>query len=123
MGVAKENFDKIAEKMNINPKVDQVFITDIAGKPIDWDMVFQFNLDNEDPFFVEIKTRKVKIFDGKASEPDVVMTGNINAVVRICEGKGDFTHAISREEITVEKGKIIEVIRLTRAITTALRTK
>ena len=58
-----------------------------------------------------------------ASEPDIVMTGDNHALVRICEGKGDFTHAISREEITVEKGKVIEVIRLTRAITTALKTK
>ncbi len=123
MGIAKENLEKIVEKMNINPKVEQVFITDIAGKPVDWHMVFQFNLDNEEPFFVEIKTRKAKVVDGKASEPNILMTGDNNAIVRICEGKGDFTHVISREEITVEKGKIIEVIRLTRAITTALRTK
>lgn len=123
MGVAKENLESIVEKMNINPKVEQVFITDIAGKTVDWDMVFQFNLDNEDSFFVEIKTRKVKILEGMASEPDIVMTGDNNAIVRICEGKGDFTHAISREEITVEKGKVIEVIRLTRAITIALKTK
>ncbi|MFW9947389.1 MAG: SCP2 sterol-binding domain-containing protein [Candidatus Odinarchaeota archaeon] len=122
MGIAKEKLEKIVEKVNVNPKVEQVFITDIAGKPVDWDMVFQFNLDNEDPFYVEIKARKAKVLDGKASEPDILMTGDNNALIRICEGKGDFTHAISREEITVEKGKVIEVIRLTRAITTALKT-
>jgi putative sterol carrier protein len=121
MGIAKEKLEKIVEKMNVNPKVEQVFITNIAGKPVDWDMVFQFNLDNEDPFFIEIKTRKVRVLEGKASEPDILMTGDNKALVRICEGKGDFTHAISREEITVKKGKVIEVIRLTRAITTALR--
>lgn len=121
MGITKEKLEKIVEKMNVNPKVEQVFITDIAGKPVDWDMVFQFNLENEDPFFVEIKTRKVKLLEGKALEPDIVMTGDNNALIRICNGKGDFTHAISREEITVEKGKVIEVIRLTRAISTALR--
>ncbi|MFX0018252.1 MAG: SCP2 sterol-binding domain-containing protein [Promethearchaeota archaeon] len=121
MGIAKEKLEKIVEKMNVKPKVEQVFITDIAGKPVDWDMVFQFNLDNEDPFFIEIRTRKVRVLEGKASEPDILMTGDNKALVRICEGKGDFTHAISREEITVEKGKVIEVIRLTRAITTALR--
>ena len=123
MGFAKENLERIIEKMNINPKVEQVFITDIAGKPVDWDMIFQFNFVDENPFFLEIKTRKAIVLEGKASEPDIVMTGDNNAIVRVCEGKGDFTHAISREEITVEKGKVIEVIRLTRAITTALRTK
>ncbi len=123
MGIAKENLERIVEKMNVTPKVEQVFITDIAGKPFDWDMIFQFNLENEEPFFVEIKTRKAQVLEGKASEPDILMTGDNNAIVRICEGKGDFTHAISREEITVEKGKVIEVIRLTRAVTTALKTK
>jgi len=91
VGVAKENFEKIVVKMNANPKVEQIFITDIAGKPVDWDMVFQFILDNEDPFFVEIKIRKVKVLEGNTSEPDILMTGDNNAIVRICEGKGDFT--------------------------------
>lgn len=122
MGIAKENLQKIAKRMNNNSKVEQVFITDIAGKSVDWNMIFQFNLSNEEPFYIQIKARKATIFEGKALEPDILMTGDKNAIVRICEGKGDFTHAISREEITVEKGKIIEVIRLTRAITTALRT-
>ncbi|MFX1494468.1 MAG: hypothetical protein ACFFBZ_09325, partial [Promethearchaeota archaeon] len=81
MGIAKEKLEKIVEKMNVNPKVEQVFITDIAGKPVDWDMVFQFNLDNEDSFYVEIKTRKAEVLDGKASEPDILMTGDNNALV------------------------------------------
>jgi putative sterol carrier protein len=121
MGIAKENLEKIVEKMNVNLKVEQVFITDVAGKSIDWDMVFQFNLTNEPPFHVEIKQRKANVIDGTASDPDILMTGDNNAIIRICKGKGDFTHAISREEITVEKGKVIEVIRFTRAITTALK--
>ena len=43
--------------------------------------------------------------------------------MRICEGKGDFTHAISREEISVEQGKVMDVIRFTRAITIILKAK
>ena len=123
MGIAKESFQKIVEKMNDNSKVEQVFITDVAGKAMDWDMTFQFNLDDEEPFYVQIKARVVKIFEGEASEPDILMTGDKNAIARICEGKGDFTHAISREEITVEKGKVIDVIRLTRAISIVLKPK
>ena len=49
------------------------------------------------------------------------MTGDSEAIVRICNGKGDFTHAISREKITVEQGKVMDVVRLTRAISTALK--
>jgi putative sterol carrier protein len=123
MGIAKENLTNIIEKLNGITKAQNVFVTNIAGKDVDWDMSFQFNLDNEDPFYLEIKERKGKVVDGTLSNAEIVMSGDNNAIVRICEGKGDFTHAISREQITVEKGKVMDVIRLTRAITIVLKTK
>ncbi|TFG01456.1 MAG: hypothetical protein EU540_03625 [Promethearchaeota archaeon] len=121
MGIASENLSNIIEKMNSIQKAQQVFITNVAGKDVDWEMTFQFNLDNEDPFYVEIKERKAKLINGAASNPGIVMTGDNNSIVNICQGRGDFTHAISREQITVEKGKVMDVVRLTRAITIVLK--
>jgi putative sterol carrier protein len=123
MGVAKDNLAKVIELINQNAKAQAVFISNIAGKDVNWDMVFQFNLENEEPFYLVVKDRKCNLEAGTASDPDIIMSGDNEAIVRICEGKGDFTHAISREQITVEKGKVMEVIRLTRAITTAFKTK
>jgi putative sterol carrier protein len=123
MGIAKENLTKIIEKMNSIAKAQTVFVTNIAGKDVNWDMTFQFNLDNEDPFYLEVKERNVKAVDGTVSNAEIIMSGDNNAIVRICEGKGDFTHAISREQITVEKGKVMDVIRLTRAITIVLKSE
>jgi len=123
MGLAKENLSKIIKKVNGNEKAEAVFVTNIAGKNVDWDMTFQFNLNNEDSFYLEIKEKKGRIVDGTFPDAEIVMTGDPNAIVRICEGKGDFTHAISREQITVEKGKVMDVIRLTRAITIVLKIK
>jgi len=123
MGVASENLNKIIEKMNTIPKAQQVFVTNVAGKDVDWEMTFQFNLDNEDPFYVEIKERKAKLINGTASNPGIVMKGDNNSIVNVCQGRGDFTHAISREQITVEKGKVMDVIRLTRAITIVLKSQ
>lgn len=123
MGIAKEHLKKIIMQLNSNQKAQMVFVTNISGKDIDWDMIFQFNLNNEDPFYLEIKNRQIKMYGGTNQKPEIVMTGDPIAIVRICEGKGDFTHAISREQITVEKGKVMDVIRLTRAITVALKTK
>ena len=123
MGQAKENLMKMVEKMNSNPKVQAVFITNIAGKNVDWEMSFQFNLDNEEPFFLEVKNQAVNLSEGIKSDATIVMSGESKAIERICEGKGDFTHAISREQITVEKGKVMDVIRLTRAITIVLKSK
>jgi putative sterol carrier protein len=123
MGQSKENLIKIVEKMNENPKAQAVFVTNIAGKDVNWEMSFQFNLDNEAPYFLEVKNQAVNLSDGIKSDAVVVMSGESNAIERICEGKGDFTHAISREQITVEKGKVMDVIRLTRAITIVLKSK
>ena len=123
MGQAKENLMKIIEKMNENPKARAVFVTNIAGKDVDWEMSFQFNLDNDEPFYLEIKNQKSKVVDKTMPEALIVMSGKSDAIVRICEGKGDFTHAISREEILVEKGSVMDVIRFTRAITIVLKSK
>ncbi len=123
MGQAKENLSKIVEKLNTIPKAQAVFVTNIAGKDVDWEMSFQFNLNKDDPFFLEIKNRKALLSEDTKSDAIIVMSGDSDALVKVCDGKGDFTHVISREQITVEKGKVMDVIRLTRAITIVLKTK
>jgi len=123
MEQAKESLSQVIERINTIVKAQAVFVTNIAGKDVDWEMSFQFNLNNEDPFFLEIKNHKILLSKGTKSDAIVVLTGNSDAIVKICEGKGDFTHAISREHITVEKGKVMDVIRLTRAITIAIKSK
>jgi len=123
MDAAKEKLRVIVEKINTSPKAQSVFVTNVAGKDVDWEMSFQFNLDKEEPYYLEVKNQAVLLSDGIKSDAEIVMSGESEAIGRICEGKGDFTHAISREQITVEKGKVIDVIRLTRAITIVLKSK
>ena len=123
MGVAKDKLNNVVEKVNKDSKAQSIFVTNIAGKDVNWEISFQFNLDNEDPFFLEIKNRETNLTNGTKSDANIVMSGDPAAIMRICEGKGDFTHAISREQITVEKGKVMDVIRLTRAITIVLKAK
>jgi len=119
--LASEYLGYIIEKLNLSEKAQAVFETNIEGKTRDWEKSFQFNLVNEDPFYIQIKNRRVQLTHGTKLDAEIVMSGNYNAIIRICEGKGDFTHAISREQITVEKGKVMDVIRLTRAITIILK--
>ncbi len=123
MGHAKESLMKIVKKMVQTPKALSVFVSNIAGKDVDWEMSFQFNLDHDKPFYLEIKNRMVMLSDGTKSDAIIVISGKSDAIMRICEGKGDFTHAISREEITVEQGKVMDVIRFTRAITIVLKSR
>jgi putative sterol carrier protein len=123
LGVAYDSLIKVIDKMNNSTKVKQVFVTDIGGKPSNWDITFQFYLEGEEPFHLIIKDQELSLYLGIAPRANIVMSGDNNAIVKICDGKGDFTHAISREEITVEKGKVMDVIRLTRAISIVLKTK
>jgi len=123
MGAAKDKFVKVVDLINKNDKAQAVFVSNISGKDVNWDMSFQFNLEVEDPFYVEVENQKISLSEGTKSDAEIVMTGDPEAIVKICEGKGDFTHAISRENITVEQGKVFDVIRLTRAINIVLHKK
>ncbi|MHA1472324.1 MAG: hypothetical protein ACTSQW_04410 [Promethearchaeota archaeon] len=123
MNEAKEKLGVIVGKINASPKAQSVFITNVAGNDVNWEMSFQFNLDKEKPYYLEVKNQAIILSDGTKSDAVIVMSGEPEAIGRICEGKGDFTHAISREQITLEKGKVMDVIRLTRAITIVLKNK
>ncbi len=123
MGAACENLSRIVERMNKIPKALQVFVTDVGGKPENWNKIFQFNLNYEEPFYLIIKNQEISVNTGASQDAQIIMSGDNNAITKICEGKGDFTHAISREEIKVETGKVMDVIRLTRAITIVLKTE
>jgi hypothetical protein len=123
MGLAKDSLMKIIDLLNQNEKAQSVFVTNIAGRDVNWDVAFQFKLQNENPFYLDIKNKSISLTDGINSNASVELAGDPRAIIRICEGKGDFTHAISREHIIVEKGKVMDVIRLTRAITIVLKTK
>jgi putative sterol carrier protein len=123
MTTLKESLESIISRMNANEKAKSVFVTNIAGKNVNWSMSFQFNLDNEEPFYVQIEDKSIKLTEGTIPNAEIVMSGDPNSIIKICNGKGDFTHAISREEITVEKGKVMDVIRLTRAIAIVLKSK
>ncbi|MFW9950602.1 MAG: hypothetical protein ACFFKA_10830 [Candidatus Thorarchaeota archaeon] len=121
MSYAKDNLAEVIAKINQNEKAQSVFVTNIAGKDVNWEMSFQFILDGEDPFYLTIKNKNISLFEGINSNALVILKGDLKAIIRICEGKGDFTHAISREQIHIEKGKVMDVIRLTRAITIVLK--
>jgi len=123
MTSAKEELEKIVGGMEGNAKVDATFTTNVAGQDVAWDKTFQFNLNEEDSFYLVIKDKKAKVLDGRASDAEITLTGDPESIVKICNGKGDFTHAISREEITVAEGKVMDVIRLTKAITLVLQAK
>jgi len=95
MDIAKTNMEKIVSGMKGNKKIEDLFTTNISGKDVAWNMTFQFNLSKEDSFYLEIKDKKAKIVNGKASAQGVILTGEPNSIAKICNGKGDiFIHLV-----------------------------
>ena len=81
--LASEYLNKIIEKLNLNEKAQAVFETNIEGKTIDWEKSFQFNLDKEDPFYIQIKNRRVQLTHGTKLDVEIVMSGDYSAIIRI----------------------------------------
>jgi putative sterol carrier protein len=116
MSEAREGIERIIKLINKTPKAKQVFESE------DWSYTIQFNLDGEnDPFYLVIKNGIGKVIIGEDPNADMVIIGDNNSIVKTSQGRGDFTHGISREEITVEKGKVFELMRVSRAIGVALK--
>ncbi len=116
MNEARIEFEKIIDLINKTPKSKQIFESE------DWRYTIQFKLDGEDaPFFLVVKDGIGKLIVGEDANVDMLITGDKNSIIKTSQGKGDFTHGISREEITVEKGKVFELMRISRAIGVALK--
>ncbi len=118
MTEARTEFTEIIERINKTPKAKKVFESE------DWKIAIQFELDGEDqPFYLVVKDGIGQVITGKKEDADMVITGKNTSIIKTCQGKGDFTHGISREEITIEKGKVFELLRVSRAINAALKEK
>ncbi len=118
MGDAREATEKIVAAINAKPKAQAI----IAAE--NWNIILQFDLSGEaEPFYIEIKGGKAAVIGGKHPSPTLFIAGKGTSVARATRGQGDFTHSISREEIEVKKGKVMELIRYGRAIAAALKEK
>ncbi len=116
VGEAKTESEKILKLINENSKAKKILAAE------NWNVVFQFELKGEpEPFFIDIKDGKAILKNGTHPAPTLLITGEGASIARASRGQGDFTHSISREEVEVKKGKIMELIRYGRAIAAALK--
>jgi hypothetical protein len=118
VGEARTESENIIKLINTNVKAQNVLTAE------NWNVIFQFKLEGEpEPFYIEVKNGKATLKSGTHSTPSLLITGESASVARASRGQGDFTHSISREEIEVKNGKIMELIRYGRAIAAALKDK
>ena len=118
MGEGRTESEKIIKLINTSSKAQKILAAE------NWHVIFQFDLDGENsPFFIEVKEGKVNLQEGTHPNPTMLITGDTSSIARASRGQGDFTHSISREEIEIKKGKVMELIRYGRAISAALKEK
>ena len=118
MGEARIESEKILKLINNSPKAQKILAAE------NWDVVLQFDLKTEEkPFYIKVENGKASLIAGKHSNPTLLITGDGKGVAKASRGQGDFTHAISREQIEIKKGKVMELIRYGRTINAALKEK
>ena len=118
VGEARTESEKVLKLINENAKAQKIISAE------NWNVVFQFELAGEpEPFYIEIKDGMANLKSGIHPDPTLIIAGESMSIARASRGQGDFTHSISREEVEVKKGKIIELIRYGRAIAAALKGK
>jgi len=118
VGEARIESEKIIKLINKNSKAQKVISAE------NWNVSLQFDLEGEsEPFFIEIKDGKAVLKGGSYPDATHLIVGDGASIARASRGQGDFTHSISREEVEIKKGKIIELIRWGRAIAAALKSQ
>ena len=114
MNEARIASEKIIDLINATPKAQKILAAE------NWSVAFQFELD-EPPFYIKIQDGKATLKKGTCSNPTLFIVGSGASIARASSGQGDFTHCISREEVEIRQGKVMELIRYGRAITAALK--
>ncbi|MHA1131813.1 MAG: SCP2 sterol-binding domain-containing protein [Candidatus Helarchaeota archaeon] len=118
MGEAKTESENIIQLINASTKAQKILAAE------NWNVILKFDLDGEPkPFYIVIKDGNVSVTEEADSEPTLIIVGDGTSIARASRGQGDFTHSISREEVEIKKGKIMELIRYGRAISAALKEK
>ncbi|GAB4316265.1 MAG: hypothetical protein Kow0069_18430 [Promethearchaeota archaeon] len=123
-GGDREAAGKVAALADVEAAVARVNGSEKARAVLaaeDWSAAFQFDLSSGESFHVVVSGGEAGVGVGRHPSPTVVVAGSAAAVAKASRGEGDFTHAISREEVRVQAGKVADLIRWSRALSAARR--
>lgn len=110
MGRGKEELVRIIPYLNNNPKSVELMKV--------WTKVFQFRLDDDEPFYITVKRGQMMLEDGLYPDPDLIMVGDAKEFAQVAEGYKDITHPIAHGQLRLSKGKNWELISFSRILGT-----
>ena len=77
----------------------------------------QFDLEGEESkFYMTIEGGRMAITKGVPEKADIMIVGDTAEFVKVVRGKIDVSHLIARGHVTIEKGKVSEMILLNRIL-------
>ncbi len=79
----------------------------------DWNSVIQFDLIEEDPFYLQISNAAATFHNGKNENPDVVLSGRSDAFFDVITGRLDPDEAYVMKKYDV-KGSVVDAMKFRR---------
>ncbi len=90
----------------------------LSGEMSSWNKIFQFNIENEEPFYIEFKSGTMKLVKGTHSNPTATLSMSKDTLIKILRGELDAMAAFIRGQMRIT-GNVIETVALRKMIEAA----
>lgn len=84
---------------------------EVKSELSDWEIVFQIEVSDGEPCYMQVKDGKITAVEGKHENPDVTLTADSETWGKLLSGELDATEAYMAGQLQVE-GDISEALRL-----------
>ncbi len=101
----------------VKPIVEKLFENAVAKAPEikSWNKVYQFVVEGEGEFYIEIKDGKVNVVEGKHPSPIATLTSDKETLFKILNGELDAMKAFMLRKIKIT-GNILDTMNLKKLI-------
>lgn len=83
-----------------------------------WNKIFQFNIEGEEPFYVEFKEGSMNLIKGTHRNPTATLAMSRDTLIKILRGELDAMAAFIRGQMRIT-GNVIETVALRKMIEAA----
>ena len=80
-----------------------------------WNKIFQFNVEGEEPFYIEFKSGSMNLVKGTHRSPTATLSMSRDTLIKILKGELDAMAAFIRGQMKIT-GNVIETVALRKMI-------
>ena len=114
MGEVKDELKRVIPHFDDNPRAQEI----MEG----WPRTVLFEMEGEEtPFYITVQDGKMSLGEDVPAEVDIILKGQGHEFARVVRRERDITHPIAEATISVDKGKLSQLIIFDRILATAKR--